>query len=46
MWSRRIIETSIEKDFFHGSSGIKKLPRSARFGVYVAHMYYLACSKR
>lgn len=40
------IEKSIEKDFADGFEGIKKLPRSARFGVYVAYMYYLALFKK
>jgi phytoene synthase len=36
------IEADIEKDFHAGYEGIKQLPRSARFGVYVAYLYYLA----
>ncbi len=36
------IESDIEKDFDAGYEGIKQLPRSARFGVYVAYLYYLA----
>ena len=40
------IEKSIEQDFADGFEGIKKLPRSARFGVYVAYMYYLALFKK
>ena len=36
------IEADIEKDFDAGYKGIKQLPRSARFGVYVAYLYYLA----
>ena len=40
------IEKSIEKDFADGFEGIKKLPRSARFGVYVAYMYYLALFRK
>jgi len=36
------IEADIEKDFDAGYEGIKQLPRSARFGVYVAYLYYLA----
>ena len=40
------IEKSIETSFRHGFDGIKKLPRSARFGVYVAYMYYLALFKK
>ena len=40
------IERSIQEDFDAGFNGIKKLPRSARFGVYVAYMYYLALFKK
>src|SRR5690606_37477849 len=36
------IEKSIEEDFRHGLAGIKKLPQAARWGVYLAYMYYLA----
>jgi phytoene/squalene synthetase len=39
---KKQIEDSIQTDFAHGFSGIKKLPRSAKLGVYVAYMYYLA----
>lgn len=34
------IEKDIEKDFAAGFEGIKKLPKDARFGVYVAYVYY------
>lgn len=40
------IENSIALDFAAGFAGIKKLPRSSRFGVYVAYMYYLALFKK
>ena len=40
------IEQSIEQDFADGFAGIKKLPRSARFGVYVAYKYYLALFRK
>jgi phytoene/squalene synthetase len=40
------IENSIALDFADGFAGIKKLPRSSRFGVYVAYMYYLALFKK
>lgn len=36
------IEADIEKDFRTGYSGILKLPKKARFGVYVAYVYYYA----
>jgi phytoene/squalene synthetase len=39
---KREIESSIKADFDEGLKGIKMLPRSSRFGVYVAYMYYIA----
>jgi phytoene synthase len=44
--NKREIERSIEHDFVEAQSGIKKLPKSARFGVYVAYVYYLALFKK
>ncbi|MBL6447991.1 phytoene/squalene synthase family protein [Fulvivirga sp. 29W222] len=38
--SKAEIEKSIESDFKMGFKGIKQLPRSARFGVYLAYVYY------
>ena len=35
----KIIE-EIEKDFEHALKGIVKLPKKARFGVYIAYRYY------
>lgn len=40
------IETSILADFEEGMKGIKKLPKSARFGVYVAYVYYVALFRK
>jgi 15-cis-phytoene synthase len=40
--TKREIEENIAHDFAMGFEGIKQLPRSARFGVYVAYVYYLA----
>lgn len=34
------IEFDIEKDFKTGYQGILKLPKKARFGVYIAYVYY------
>ncbi|HEY1038607.1 MAG TPA: phytoene/squalene synthase family protein [Bacteroidia bacterium] len=34
------IEKDIEKDFADALQGIKMLPKSSRFGVYVAYVYY------
>ena len=44
--SKSKIEKSIEVSFKCGFEGIKKLPRAARFGVYVAYVYYLALFKK
>ena len=43
---KKRIEDDIKADFDEGLKGIKKLPRSARFGVYVAYVYYLALFKK
>jgi 15-cis-phytoene synthase len=40
--SKKRIESSIEHDFKNAYIGIKQLPRSSRFGVYIAYMYYMA----
>jgi 15-cis-phytoene synthase len=40
--TKRQIEIDIAADFKEGYEGIRKLPRTARFGVYVAYLYYLA----
>ena len=34
------IEEDIERDFADGLAGIRKLPDGARFGVYVAYVYF------
>lgn len=36
------IEKDIEADFDKGLNGIKKLPKDARLGVYVAYIYYIS----
>lgn len=38
--NKKTIEEDIEKDFQMGYEGIKQLPKEARFGVYVAYVYY------
>ncbi len=38
--NKKAIEADIEEDFRMGYEGIKKLPRSSRFGVYLAYVYY------
>jgi 15-cis-phytoene synthase len=44
-WSdatKKRIEADIEIDFNAGFEGIKQLPRGARFGVYIAYVYYFS----
>jgi phytoene/squalene synthetase len=38
--TKKAIEDDIEKDFSDGLAGIRKLPDGARFGVYVAYVYF------
>jgi phytoene/squalene synthetase len=38
--NKKLIEADIEADFQMGYEGIKKLPKGARFGVYLAYVYY------
>ncbi|TVR72190.1 MAG: phytoene/squalene synthase family protein [Marinilabiliales bacterium] len=40
------IEEDIERDFRHGYDGIKKLPSSAKRGVYIAYIYYYSLFKK
>ena len=40
------IEKDVLSDFDAGYEGIKQLPRSARFGVYVAYVYYKSLFKK
>jgi phytoene/squalene synthetase len=37
---KKEIEADIAKDFHDGYLGIKQLPKDARFGVYMAYIYY------
>lgn len=39
--SKRAIETDIQRDFDAAYEGIKRLPKGARLGVYLAYIYYL-----
>lgn len=39
---KKDIEADVEKDFHEGYLGILQLPKDARFGVYVAYVYYYA----
>jgi phytoene/squalene synthetase len=43
---KKEIEQSIKRDFDDSLKGIKLLPHSSRFGVYVAYVYYLALFKK
>lgn len=40
------IEQEIEQDFKEALEGIKQLPKTSRFGVYVAYMYYCSLFKK
>ncbi len=44
--SKATIEESISEDFRNGFAGILQLPKSSRFGVYVAYAYYLALFRK
>jgi 15-cis-phytoene synthase len=44
--SKKEIERSIAMDFEEAFKGIRLLPRSSRFGVYVAYVYYLALFRK
>lgn len=40
--SKKQIEEDIHADFAEALEGIKQLPRKARFGVYLAYVYYIS----
>jgi len=40
------IEADIDIDFTAGYEGIKQLPKGARFGVYIAYVYYYSLFKK
>jgi phytoene synthase len=40
------LEADIAADFHQGYIGIKKLPKGARFGVYIAYVYYSRLLKK
>lgn len=42
MGAKKQIENEIEEDFRVALSGIKKLPRSSKSGVYLAYVYYVS----
>jgi len=43
---KKVIENDIENDFKKGYSGIIQLPKSARFGVYIAYTFYYNLFKK
>lgn len=43
---KKEIEEDIAKDFHDGYEGIKRLPKDARFGVYMAYVYYYKLFKK
>jgi len=43
---KKIIEKDIEFEFEEALKGILKLPRSSRFGVYTAYIYYINLFKK
>lgn len=43
---KKLIEEDIDIDFKHGLSGITQLPKSARFGVYIAYIFYYSLFKK
>ena len=44
--SKQEIEQDIQEEFDQALVGIRKLPRSSRFGVYLAYTYYLSLFKK
>ncbi len=43
---KRRIEADIQADFAAALTGIRQLPKGARFGVYVAYVYYMALFRK
>ncbi len=43
---KKTIEQEIQKDFAEGYKGIKELPKSVRFGVYLSYVYYYSLFKK
>lgn len=44
--TKRAIEQDIQADFNAALTGIRELPKGARFGVYTAYIYYLALFRK
>ena len=38
---KKVIQKDIQQDFDHGLRGIRNLPHGAKFGVYLAYIYYI-----
>lgn len=45
-FNKQNFEQEIHKEFSNALIGIKKLPNAARFGVYVAYIYYFSLFKK
>jgi phytoene synthase len=45
-FNKKKFEQEIDEEFSEALIGIKKLPKAARFGVYVAYIYYLSLFKK
>jgi phytoene/squalene synthetase len=43
---KKQIEEDIKMDFKDGLNGIKKLPKTSRFGVYLAYVYFYALFRK
>ena len=43
---KKTIEEEIEEDFAEGYKGIRNLPKSVRFGVYLSYVYYYSLFKK
>ncbi len=44
--TKKEIEADIQKDFDAGLRGIKKLPKKAQLGVYLAYIYYISLFRK
>ena len=44
--SKKQVEDNIQKDFHDALIGIRQLPASSRFGVYIAYIYYYSLFKK
>lgn len=43
---KKALENDVMNDFKEARAGILRLPKSARLGVYVAYLYYMALTKK